>query len=133
MKYKILKILGFIIALVFVISFLNIQIKQSADNMTSIWCFIWKPDKQHVLMSIVSYIGILLTLIPFTQFFNKELKKPILLSYVGIAILWIIVLIFFPFLCEYQRENLLNYQYTFLLSTLFLILNKSIWKEYKSK
>ena len=129
LKDRVFKILEFIVSFVFVISFLNINIQVSNDVIVSIWNYVWKPDKQYVLMTIVSYIGILLILSPYILRINKKYIKPKLLSYVGIAILWIVILIFLPDLWDGQRFDLINYQYTFVLCTLYLISVESICRK----
>lgn len=129
LKDRVFKILEFIVSFVIVISFLNINIQVSDDVIVSIWNYIWNPDKQYVLMTIVSYIGILLILIPNMLKINKKYIKPKLFSNIGIAVLWIIILIFLPELWDGQRYDLINYQYTFVLSTLYLISVKSICRK----
>ena len=126
MKNRLFRILDFIAAFVFSISFLNINIQVSNDVIVSIWNYIWNPDKQYVLMTIVSYIGILLLWMPYIPILKTKLIKPKYLSYLGLAILWIVILIFLPDLWDWQRHVILNYQYAFILSTFVLISDESI-------
>lgn len=121
-KQNIIKTFGFIITSVFVISFLNINIALSNDNITSIWCYIWKPHNKYLFMTIVCYIGILLAFAPYLKKFQKLNINIKFLKFIGMFILWIVFIIFLPKVWHWQRYDMLNYQLTFFISTCILII-----------
>ena len=126
LNFNVLKLFDFLLGLIFVISFLNINIYYGGDVINSVWNYIWKPDKEYAIETIISYTGIGILILAFISRSTKILKKFKLLGYLGIILLWIVVFMFFPHYWKEQRSEIFNSQYLFIFSTILLIVVKQM-------
>jgi len=108
---KYIRSLTTLFALVLIISFLNIEIR-SMDTVSSIWVYLYllKPS------GIFSIIGILLLLVSL-------INKPVTRTYysaIGLLIMWVVVISFYPKYLSSQKSNLINSQSLFILSSIII-------------
>jgi len=101
------------------LSFLNIHIQTSYDTVSAIWNFIYPVDGQNILLTIASYLGIAVLL--YGTFFNSKLN--LFFSLLGLIVLSLTAISFYPHFWSWQRETVINPQYLFIL---FTVINLTI-------
>jgi len=114
---KPLSILTGLTLAVLIICFLNIHIQTSYDTVSAIWNFIYKPANKYISLTLISYSGILLLII---SSLTKQ-KWHSLSFFIGLSLLWVAVFTFYPDYWSLQREDYLNPQYLFILTTIIII------------
>ena len=122
LRYKYYRLMELILILVINISFININFHISNDIIVAIWCYLWQPSKQHLILIVFSWFGILLTLSPLI-FKKEKYFKYKFCSYLGICIQCIIILCLWSKVARFQRYDLINAQYIFCASILLYLIN----------
>jgi hypothetical protein len=110
-------ILKKITVIALILGFLNIHIQTSPDTVNAIWNFIYPIDRQNILLTISSYMGIAVML--HSAFFKR--KRALYLSFLGLILLWASVISFYPYYWSDQRMVIVNPQYLFVLLTAIIM------------
>ena len=83
------------------------------DTVNAIWDFIYKPVSEFILFTISSCLGIFLLIV---SSFTKN-KWSFLFGIIGVCLLLLSLFSLHLTYWDLQRENLINPQYLFILTT----------------
>lgn len=111
---------------ILIICFLNIHIQTSSDTVNAVWNFIYQPNAKYMSLVLMSYPGIIFLLISNISRF----KFRFIAFIVGLSLLCLVLLRFYPDFESMQRETYINPQTLFVLTVILMTVLRII--EYKS-
>ena len=112
-RLKYISILLKLLITIQILSFLNIHMQTGYDTVNAIWDFIYKPVSEFILFTISSCLGIFLLIV---SSFTKN-KWSFLFGIIGVCLLLLSLFSLHLTYWDLQRENLINPQYLFILTT----------------
>jgi len=115
--------------LVLIISFLNIYIQTGPDTLVALWAFLYEPQPEYLPLILLSYNGIVLLALPLIN----SLHRKVIFTITGVILLCVSLIFFYPEYSQWQRENIFNPQYIFVLAVvstvvLGLVNNRARWE-----